>query len=342
MSEARTEEPTPRHERRAREQGRAWQSRDLALGVVLLVAGGLAHLGAETTRLALTGLFRAALARISEGGALVPGRALEQAVTAGAQLALPLLAAVVGSGALVSAVQVGGLLAPLAVAPDASRLDPGERFGPGAGRRAASSVLLGALRLALVIAVVVVTLAEGMPGIATLARQGPEAALDATLAIVAALTLRSGLALLLVGVLDAIAERALFRASLRMTRRERERDQRAAEGDVHLRRERDRVREALHREGELEDVRGAVLLVTGEDELAVALAYDASDPDDVPRVVAVARDARADEVVREARDAGVPRFEDAALAARLAIVDAGAAIPESLYESVARAMQVRP
>ena len=153
------------------------------------------------------------------------------------------------------------------------------------------------------------------------------------------LTLRAGLALLLFGVLDAIVERALHRVALRMTRREREREQRDAEGDAHLRRERARVRDELHRADDIDEVRSATLLVSDGAELTVALAYDVSDLDAVPRVVAVARGERADEMLREARDHGVSCVDDGDLAARLAIVSLGGAIEDALYEPVARAMQ---
>jgi type III secretory pathway component EscU len=130
--------------------------------------------------------------------------------------------------------------------------------------------------------------------------------------------------------------------SLRMTKREREREQRETEGDAHVRRERDRVREELARGADLEDVRAATLVVSDADIIAVALSYDASELDAVPRVVAIARDEALHDLLREAREHGVPSVEDGDLAARLAIVTIGAVIPEELYEPVARRMPASP
>jgi flagellar biosynthesis protein FlhB len=332
LSEEKTEEASPRQEQRARERGRAWQSRDLAFGSVLVLCGGLVHAYASSARDALLSLFSGALAHLDAP----PRLALERNLLAGVALSLPLLVGIVAIGALVSAVQVGGLFAPAAVAPDASRLDPSGRSPSGA--RIGSNLLLGLARLVLLTSVAFVTLVEGMPGIATLARQVPAAALRAATTMTSALMLRTGLALLAFGVLDAIVERALFRASIRMTRREREREQRDAEGDAHVRRERERTREELHRGGDLEETRAAALVVASED-VAIALAYDETDPDAVPRVTAIARADRVGEVTREAIERGVSLARDEALAEQLAILPLGAVIPEALYEAVARAMK---
>jgi flagellar biosynthetic protein FlhB len=303
-----------------------------------MLAGALLRGFADHASEALTGLFTHAFERITSRAAFAPQSALEADVLAGVSIALPLLVGGIAIGALASAVQVGGLFAPRAVSPDPSQLDPTARFGAG-GTRMGATTLLTLVRFALVIAAAFGTFLEGMPGMATLSRRPPGAALDACIAMTSAITLRVGVALVLLGVLDAVVERALYRASLRMTRRERERERRDAEGDAGLKRERERIRDAFQREGELEDVRGAALVLTDGDALAIALTYDASDVEAVPSVAIVTRGARVDEVVREAREHAVPRIDDAALANELAILSPGTVIPEALYERVARAMR---
>lgn len=71
-----------------------------------------------------------------------------------------------------------------------------------------------------------------------------------------------------------------------------------------------------------------------EQRLAAALAYDPAS-DDAPEVVAVGRGLRADEIVRLAREHGVPLREDAGLVAALAKLDIGTTIPRELYAVVA-------
>jgi flagellar biosynthesis protein len=69
---------------------------------------------------------------------------------------------------------------------------------------------------------------------------------------------------------------------------------------------------------------------------AAALRYDGSHT--APRVVATGRGIVAERIVAEARAAGVPVRDDAALAEALAGLDLGANVPEELYRAVAEAL----
>ena len=109
MSEARSEEATPKTERRARERGRAWQSRDLTLGAALLGAALAIRVGGDALAARLGSLMRAPIAAI-EGG-VAPDDALVAAVTDGALLIAPVLVVILALATLVSALQVGPLFA---------------------------------------------------------------------------------------------------------------------------------------------------------------------------------------------------------------------------------------
>ena len=70
---------------------------------------------------------------------------------------------------------------------------------------------------------------------------------------------------------------------------------------------------------------------------AVALGYDAGR-DEAPRLLASGEGLIADKIIALARDNGIPIREDPALAAALATVDLGAAIPPELYAVVAEVL----
>jgi flagellar biosynthesis protein len=70
---------------------------------------------------------------------------------------------------------------------------------------------------------------------------------------------------------------------------------------------------------------------------AAALRYDAGT-DASPRVVATGRGHVAARIIAEARAAGVPVRDDAALAEALASLDLGLNVPEELYRAVAEAL----
>ena len=70
---------------------------------------------------------------------------------------------------------------------------------------------------------------------------------------------------------------------------------------------------------------------------AAALRYEAGS-DQAPRVVAAGKGIVAERIIAEARAAGVPVRDDAALAEALAGLDLGAQVPEPLYRAVAEAL----
>lgn len=70
---------------------------------------------------------------------------------------------------------------------------------------------------------------------------------------------------------------------------------------------------------------------------AAALRYDAGS-DQAPRVVAAGSGVVAERILAEARAAGVPVRDDAALAEALAGLDLGAQVPETLYRAVAESL----
>jgi flagellar biosynthesis protein len=70
---------------------------------------------------------------------------------------------------------------------------------------------------------------------------------------------------------------------------------------------------------------------------AAALRYDAGS-DEAPRVVAAGKGLVAERILAEARAAGVPVRDDAALAEALAGLDLGVHVPEDHYRTVAEAL----
>jgi flagellar biosynthesis protein len=71
---------------------------------------------------------------------------------------------------------------------------------------------------------------------------------------------------------------------------------------------------------------------------AVALQYDRTGGANAPKVVASGRRLIAERILEEARKAGVPVREDAALVEALSALDLGTEIGEELYAVVAEAL----
>jgi flagellar biosynthesis protein len=77
--------------------------------------------------------------------------------------------------------------------------------------------------------------------------------------------------------------------------------------------------------------------IRNEPRRAVALSYDPNNAD-APVVTAVGQGAVAEEIIRRAREAGVPVTEDPRLAGVLSQIDVGQVIPPELYVVVAEVL----
>jgi len=332
-----TEAPTPRRLRRAREEGDSGVSGYAAQAVAFVVAVGLAPLalGALFSRSADD--LRAAIARSAHPDAAgrFDGRGLAVAVLA---LALPLLAAAAAAGVMVYVAQTGGVVATGRLAPDLGRLNP------IAGLRGlVSRTRLFAVARAIGAGAVVGWL--GYRAIAEhlgdLARTAGRLRFVPVVASEAAGTLgwRAALVGLALGLVDVIVTRSVWMDRLRMSKNEVRREHRDAEGDPQVKAARGRAYQELVAQATIASVRLASVVVINPTHLACALRYDEKEGDSAPVVVASGEGDLAARIVQAAREAAVPVVRDVPLARALVELEVGAAIPEELYEAVAEILR---
>jgi len=335
MSGDRTEEPTPRRLRQARERGQVPRSRLLSGSLVLAAgsAGVAAGLGG------LTGELRGWTAALLLQRAPWPS-ALHQALLLLARACAPAL-----GGALLAAAVAG--LAASGWAPSAAVLVPRlARIDPLAGlKRIASSRMLGELgRSLLVAALLLAVLAAGLwpllPSALRLpALSAPGAGLVLLRPEAARLWVRALLLAVGLGVLDLLLARRRHRRSLRMSRDEVRREHREQEGDPRHRAHRRAAHRQLLLSGRARGVKAASVVVVNPTHVAVALRW-APEECDAPYLVAKGREGEAHALRREALVLGIPVVRDVALARGLVQYDLGEEVPEELYRAAAVVLQL--
>ncbi len=335
-----TEQPTPKKLRDARRRGEVPRSRELVAGAGLVAAA--VALGAYGPALArgLGALFTRILASVEDPSRAAPGKALVAAASTGAALLAPIVLAILLAATAVAFVQVGALFAPARVAPRLDRLDPAAGFGRIFAKRTVVELLKSLLVLAVVAGVVADLVVGELRGVASAPLATPSELLASTGALVAAVTLRAGAALLALGVLDFFYQRHRHHADLRMTKEEVKREHRESEGDPRAKQRRRRMHQEIVEHGVLEAVRRADVLVVNPTHYAVALAFDRDGEQEAPEVLAKGLDHLARRMIDAAREAGVPVLRDVPLAHALYELEVGDAIPEDLYEAVAAILQL--
>jgi flagellar biosynthesis protein FlhB len=332
MSE-KTEEPSPRKLRKAREQGDSPISAALVQAAAFVAAFALAPTALAAAAAHAGSLLRSSLEHEGTQAAVTaPQIALDVAV-----LSAPMLLVGAVAAAAVGFVQTGGAFAPNKLAPDLSRANP----ITGLANIFTRQRLIGVVR-ALVAAVVVGWLAGRLlvDHAAELARTVGN--LGAASALAGNLVTRLGWIAALVGLvlggIDLVVTHRVWLTRHKMTKDEVKREYKESEGDPELKAARKRQHQELLAGSMIAAVKDATVLIVNPTHFATALSY-LEDEDHAPRVVAQGQGDLARRMIEAARAYGVPVMRDVPVARALAELEIGDEIPEALYEAVAEILR---
>jgi type III secretion protein U len=344
-----TEEPTPRRLRKAREEGDSGASAYAAQSVAFVVAVALVPVAARSLAQSVAAELRAAIA--ASAGALSPDTVVRcdavRLATTFVALCLPVLVAAGVAGAVVHVVQTGGAVASKRLGLKLERLNPAQGL-----KNLVSGTRLFAVARALLAGTVVCWLAwiglrDRIGDVGRLAgRSGAGWTAAVVSEVAVALAWRAGLVGLGLAVVDILVTRRAWLRRLRMSKDEVRRETKESEGDPHVKAARERAYQELVAQATIANVRTASVVVVNPTHLACALRYapgGAAAPDEsgdeAPVVVASGRGDVAARIVRAAHDWAIPVVCDVPLARALVDLSVGDAIPEALYEAVAEILR---
>jgi type III secretion protein U len=324
MSE-KTEQPTPRRLKKAREDGQHPRSRVLgaALPMLCVVFAG-ADLPPEGEK-----WIRAALSTTSSPTVLI-----DQGVHLWWVSISPLLLAA-SLGALAAGLLQSGLHFDLStLAPKAERIDVAAGLKRIFTLKAVPDALRPAAAILVVVTVGAVALHAAVERSRALPRlDGVAQLLTASSAVVSTLkTLTVWVAAL--AAADLLLGRWLHLRGLRMSRDEVKQEHKSQEGDPHHKSKRRAFHRQLALAGPARSVAQATVVVVNPTHIAVALRY-APDECGAPYVVARGRDDDAFDIRKAARSMNVPIVRDVPLARALVHCQPGDEIPEELFQAAA-------
>jgi flagellar biosynthesis protein FlhB len=324
-----TEEPTPRRLKKAREEGDSAVSSAIGQGVGFIL---------------VLALLPAMLAALTAG----VGAALRAAITTGsadvssaAWLWVSLSAPILGAAAMVSAllgfIQTGGAFTASRFMPDFSRVNPVQ----GAMNLFSLERVFSLLR-SLVAALAVGWLSWGVLRdhlMDVAATAGRVEAVATTSWLLGKRLLWGGATVaLLLGAVDYFFVRRAWLARHRMTKDEVKREHRESEGDPEVKAARKRAHQEALAGSMVAAVKDAKVLIVNPTHLATALRYD-EDDDQAPVVVAHGEGDLARRLIEAAHAYNVPVVRDVPIAHALRELTLGEEIPEALYEAVAEVLR---
>ena len=332
-----TEAPTPKKLRDAREKGNVARSADLTAAAVLLAGAELLGYGGGHLALSLRAVMEQAVDadRMLAPAADVPAEFARVALAVAwgvAPLMLGLMAVAVAANVL----QVGFALHPEKLAPDVNHLNPAKGikrlFGGGRGP---VGLLMNFAKLGVVGGVAYTAIHGRMAEIVALQQLPALGVFGFGAQVLWTLATRTAWALLILALLDYAFQRYTTTKQLRMTKEEVKREMKEMDGDPLLKQRRRQIALQRAREAIRRSVPTADVVVINPTHFAVALKYDEAKMR-APTVVAKGADLLAQRIREAAAEHGVPVVERKPLARALYdTVPIGGEIPEDLYAAVA-------
>lgn len=336
----RTEQPTERRLREARERGQVARSRELETTAVLLAASLTLLAAAPAIVGAASDLLQRALVisaeQVRDEGII--GAALRHDALAGLMLVVALSLPIMIVAMLVP-MMVGGLVfSGKALGPDFSRLNPIAGLQRVFALHGLIEVAKALAKFAGVGAVAVILLMRMTPEIVQLGTQDVVRGMSHGTWLMLVCLLVLSASLLLIAAIDVPFQIWDHGRNLRMTREEVREELRDAEGRPEVRNRIRQLAQERARRRMMQEVPRADVVVVNPTHFAVALRY-AGGSMRAPRVVAKGKELVAARIREIAQANGVPIFESPPLARSLYFTtDLGDEIPAGLYSAVAKVL----
>lgn len=336
----RTEKPSEKRLREAREKGDVPRSRDLSGALVVLAGVAALMSGSERAFMHARRIYELGFGYSRE--ALFSGELPARVLSAALREALALLTPVAVATLLATfaaPVLLGGLsFSAQALQPNFERLDPIAGLGRLVSLRGLVELAKSLLKLAFIGAALAWFLWHGQEAMQASGRGTVVAGIALSLSQLGRAALLFGTMLALIGGIDAAYQRFDYGRRLRMSKQELRDEAKESEGNPELKGRIRQVQHQLARRRMMQELPKADVVVTNPTHFAVALKYDDGRMR-APRVVAKGVDVIAMQIRQVAAGHRIPMVEAPPLARALyATTELGREIPASLYVAVAQVL----
>jgi flagellar biosynthesis protein FlhB len=337
-AQERTEEPTARKLRKAREDGQVARSIELPAAAILiscfllLVTVG----GWMATRLA--GVFASGFVfdRKTLAQPLMLPTVFGEQLLGAFVLIMPLVVLTMVVAVIASGLTGGYLFALKAVAPKASKLSLVQGFKRIFGTKALVELGKALLKFSLVAGVLWWSIVANMDELVQFGRMGLEPALAGAGQLIARSALFVALSLALIAMIDVPWQKHEFKKRMRMSKQEIKDEMKDVEGRPEVKAQIRRRQREMSNARMIQRVKDADVVITNPEHFAVALSYDPSGSS-APILVAKGSDFMAAQIRGEAGKHGIHLFAAPELARALYFTtEQDQQVPEALYHAVAQ------
>jgi flagellar biosynthetic protein FlhB len=329
-----SEQATPRHRQKAREQGQVIRSRELSGALSLCGVAGVIYLMSNTALPQWSTYFRTTLdlansESIEPGGAILFWTSIQAL-----RLIIPILGTALAVSALAGVAQGGFVFAPEALAFKFERLSPADRLKQLVSFGALSTILKSLLPFAAIVWVGVASIRAHWVPIVMSTSVDVRGVTRLLGSMLLELCWKSGLILLIWSGADYMLLWLKQEGDLKMSRQEIRDELKQTEGNPQSKARVRKMRRQSRRKQMLKAAETATVVITNPTHYAVALRYEANMK--APLVVAKGLDNLAAKIKDIAWRLDIPMIENRPLAQALyKSVEVGDPIPSALYHAVA-------
>jgi type III secretion protein U len=339
MSE-KTEAPTAKRVREAREKGQVAHSKDFTQTVLIVALFGYVVGNGRNIVTSFTDMI-AVPAQLygmpfREAADVAIGRIAMVAV----ELTIPFLLIVLCLGVFAEMLQVGVLLAFKALVPNASKLNPVDNLKNMFSMTNLVEFVKSCLKIVFLTVLVYLVVRDALGPLMKLPLGGAAGVGEATAALVTQMLAYIALAYVAISAFDMAWQRFHWMKDLKMSKDEVKREYKEMEGDPHVKSMRRHLHQELLAGGMVDKSRKASVIVTNPTHIAVALYYKAGETP-LPVVLAKAEHLLAGRIVAMAKEEGIPVMQNIPLAR--ALLEQGQIdqyIPSELIEPVAEVLRL--
>lgn len=326
MPGEKTEQPTPKRLRKAREEGRVARSMDLTSAFVL-IALFLILLNMDwsviLTFFNQQFLFKKELFS-----------SLKNTHSIALKLILKVILPVFIIGIIVGALQTGGIISLKTIKPDGSKLNPLERLKQIFSKRTVFEFFKMIIKLIFIVLLFIfsiISLTKIFYYIQyTDIKLIPQIIKNVSIDFIKPLLIF----IIVVGIIDYFYQRRSLIRELMMTKEEVKEEFKQDEGNPEIKGRRRQLHQEIAMHSLREAVQKASFVVINPEHIAVAVRYNEKE-DNAPRVISKGFNKMAIEIIRIARENHIPVMRNISLAHALYNTNEGEEIPEELYNTVA-------
>ncbi|MBF4691743.1 flagellar biosynthesis protein FlhB [Fusibacter ferrireducens] len=342
FSEEKTEQPTSKKIRDARQKGQVAKSKDLAAAVGLLaVFFTLSQYGSYMVEQLFGFFYRTADFMVSPEAFFVNGdvnKYFSEILFFILKLSLPLLGVALIAGVLTNYAQIGFLFSVETIQPKLSKINPLKGFKNMFSMKSLVELVKSVTKSALLLYVAISYVRQHLKELILVFELQPRQTVAVMWNITYGLVIRCAIFLFIIALFDFAYQKWKNNKDLMMSKQEIKDEYKQSEGDPQLKAKIKEKQRAFAMSRMMQEVPKADVIITNPTHFAVALKYDQSIGE-APLVLAKGQDLIAKNIKKIAAEHEVPIVENKPLAQTLyKTVDIGEFIPTELYEAVAEVL----